>query len=375
MRSHARRRTASHGPRPSPTTTIPALMHFAPALRRRGALLGAGVAVVMLCAGCGELAARSSDGPLRPLTVAIDGRPNALYAALYQAQALGDFTRGGARGDDHDTARRGLARRARAWQRGRRGRVGAAAAHRPRPRRAGRGDRCARRAPARRVRLARPSPRPRRLGARRPHGGERRDTAGRCAAGHRARRGRDRAHPACGACRRGRTSRAPWSTDTRSRRSGARGRSRWRRSSRHTARPRCSSSPMPASPPTAASCSSCVSRRRTTGGRCCGRSCSRSRAAPRRSPRTARRRRETLAQHRPAPRQRLRTLGARGAGAARAADRRLAAVRLPEPLRLARVRRLDAPARPAAQRERRRAGGHGRVPAGTGRIAPRRRIA
>ena len=69
-------------------------MHFAPALRRRGALLGAGVAVVMLCAGCGELAARSSDGPPRPLTVAIDGRPNALYAALYEAQALGDFTRG-----------------------------------------------------------------------------------------------------------------------------------------------------------------------------------------------------------------------------------------------------------------------------------------
>ncbi len=69
-------------------------MHFAPALRRRGALLGAGVAAVMLCAGCGELAARSSDGPPRPLTVAIDGRPNALYAALYEAQADGDFTRG-----------------------------------------------------------------------------------------------------------------------------------------------------------------------------------------------------------------------------------------------------------------------------------------
>jgi ABC-type nitrate/sulfonate/bicarbonate transport system substrate-binding protein len=69
-------------------------MHFAPALRRRGALLGAGVAAVMLCAGCGELAARSSDGPPRPLTVAIDGRPNALYAALYEAQAAGDFTRG-----------------------------------------------------------------------------------------------------------------------------------------------------------------------------------------------------------------------------------------------------------------------------------------
>lgn len=69
-------------------------MHFAPALRRRGALLGAGVAAVMLCAGCGELAARSSDGPPRPLTVAIDGRPNALYAALYEAQAAGGFTRG-----------------------------------------------------------------------------------------------------------------------------------------------------------------------------------------------------------------------------------------------------------------------------------------
>ena len=69
-------------------------MHFAPALRRRGALLGAGVAAVMLCAGCGELSARSSDGPPRPLTVAIDGRPNALYAALYEAQADGDFTRG-----------------------------------------------------------------------------------------------------------------------------------------------------------------------------------------------------------------------------------------------------------------------------------------
>ena len=69
-------------------------MHFAPALRRRGALLGAGVAAVMLCAGCGELAARSSDGPSRPLTVAIDGQPNALYAALYEAQAAGDFARG-----------------------------------------------------------------------------------------------------------------------------------------------------------------------------------------------------------------------------------------------------------------------------------------
>jgi len=69
-------------------------MHFAPALRRRGALLGAGVAAVMLCAGCGELAARSANGPPRPLTVAIDGRPNALYAVLYEAQAVGDFTRG-----------------------------------------------------------------------------------------------------------------------------------------------------------------------------------------------------------------------------------------------------------------------------------------
>jgi len=69
-------------------------MHFAPALRRRGALLAAGAAAAMLCAGCGELAARTSSGSPRPLTVAIDGKPNALYAALYEAQATGDFARG-----------------------------------------------------------------------------------------------------------------------------------------------------------------------------------------------------------------------------------------------------------------------------------------
>lgn len=69
-------------------------MHFAPALRRRGALFAAGAAAAILCAGCGELAARTSNGPPRPVTVAIDGAPNALYAALYQAQAAGEFARG-----------------------------------------------------------------------------------------------------------------------------------------------------------------------------------------------------------------------------------------------------------------------------------------
>ena len=69
-------------------------MPFAPALRRRGVLIAAGAAVAMLCAGCGELSARSANGPSRPLTVTIDGQPNALYAALYEAQARGDFARG-----------------------------------------------------------------------------------------------------------------------------------------------------------------------------------------------------------------------------------------------------------------------------------------
>jgi putative hydroxymethylpyrimidine transport system substrate-binding protein len=69
-------------------------MPMRPELRRRGALLAASLICTALCAGCGEVHARVALGPPRPLTVAIDGPPNALYAALYTAQADGDFARG-----------------------------------------------------------------------------------------------------------------------------------------------------------------------------------------------------------------------------------------------------------------------------------------
>jgi len=65
-----------------------------PELRRRGALLAASLICTALCAGCGEVHARTKLGPARPLTVAIDGAPSALFASLYEAQAHGDFALG-----------------------------------------------------------------------------------------------------------------------------------------------------------------------------------------------------------------------------------------------------------------------------------------
>ena len=58
-------------------------------------LRAAGVICTALCAaGCGEVHARLSLGPARPVAVAIDGPPGALYAPLYAAQANGDFADG-----------------------------------------------------------------------------------------------------------------------------------------------------------------------------------------------------------------------------------------------------------------------------------------
>jgi putative hydroxymethylpyrimidine transport system substrate-binding protein len=69
-------------------------MPMRPELRRRGALLAASLICTALCAGCGEVHARLTLGPPRPLTVAIGGQPSALYASLYTARADGDFARG-----------------------------------------------------------------------------------------------------------------------------------------------------------------------------------------------------------------------------------------------------------------------------------------
>jgi len=66
-----------------------------PELSRRGALLAAAVlACTALCAGCGEVHARLSLGPPRPVTVAVEGPPSALYAPFYTAAAQGDFAAG-----------------------------------------------------------------------------------------------------------------------------------------------------------------------------------------------------------------------------------------------------------------------------------------
>jgi putative hydroxymethylpyrimidine transport system substrate-binding protein len=70
------------------------LMPMRPELRRRGALLAASLIGTALCAGCGEVRARTQLGPARPLTVAIDSQPSALYAALYGASSHGDFAAG-----------------------------------------------------------------------------------------------------------------------------------------------------------------------------------------------------------------------------------------------------------------------------------------
>ena len=69
-------------------------MPMRPELRRRGALLAASLICTALCAGCGEVHASSRLGPTRPLTVAIEGEPNALFAPLYEAKANGDFALG-----------------------------------------------------------------------------------------------------------------------------------------------------------------------------------------------------------------------------------------------------------------------------------------
>lgn len=66
-----------------------------PEFTRRGALLAAaGIAGTLLCVGCGEVHARLTLGPARPVTVALDGPPSALYAPLYTATANGDFAAG-----------------------------------------------------------------------------------------------------------------------------------------------------------------------------------------------------------------------------------------------------------------------------------------
>ncbi|HEY1774910.1 MAG TPA: ABC transporter substrate-binding protein [Solirubrobacteraceae bacterium] len=57
-------------------------------------LLAASLIATVLCAGCGEAHFPTKLGPARPLTVAIDGPPSALYAPLYAARANGDFRLG-----------------------------------------------------------------------------------------------------------------------------------------------------------------------------------------------------------------------------------------------------------------------------------------
>jgi putative hydroxymethylpyrimidine transport system substrate-binding protein len=57
-------------------------------------LFAAGLITLALCAGCGEVHARLTVGPPRPVAVAIEGPPSALYAPLYAAQADGEFRAG-----------------------------------------------------------------------------------------------------------------------------------------------------------------------------------------------------------------------------------------------------------------------------------------
>ena len=54
-------------------------------------LLAASLIATVLCAGCGEVHFPTRLGRSRPLAVALDGPPSALYAALYSARAGGDF--------------------------------------------------------------------------------------------------------------------------------------------------------------------------------------------------------------------------------------------------------------------------------------------
>jgi putative hydroxymethylpyrimidine transport system substrate-binding protein len=64
-------------------------------LRGRGALLAASLISLAALAGCGELHTRTGSGPARNLVVALDSQPSALFAPIYEAQANGDFGRGG----------------------------------------------------------------------------------------------------------------------------------------------------------------------------------------------------------------------------------------------------------------------------------------
>ncbi|MGD0980328.1 MAG: ABC transporter substrate-binding protein [Solirubrobacteraceae bacterium] len=63
-------------------------------LRGHGALLAAGVISLAVCAGCGVVHTRTTLGAPRKLVVAVSGAPSALYAALYEGIADGDFARG-----------------------------------------------------------------------------------------------------------------------------------------------------------------------------------------------------------------------------------------------------------------------------------------
>jgi putative hydroxymethylpyrimidine transport system substrate-binding protein len=60
-------------------------------------LLAASLIATVLCAGCGEAHFPTKLGPARPLAVALDGAPSALYAPLYAAAAFGDFKHGALR--------------------------------------------------------------------------------------------------------------------------------------------------------------------------------------------------------------------------------------------------------------------------------------
>jgi putative hydroxymethylpyrimidine transport system substrate-binding protein len=69
-------------------------MSMRPERRRRGVLLAASLICTALCAGCGEVHFPTPVGHPRPLAVATDGPPSALYASLYMARADGQFARG-----------------------------------------------------------------------------------------------------------------------------------------------------------------------------------------------------------------------------------------------------------------------------------------
>jgi putative hydroxymethylpyrimidine transport system substrate-binding protein len=62
--------------------------------RGRGALLAASLISLTLCVGCGAVHTRTTLGPARKLVISLNGQPSALYAAIYEAQANGDFAHG-----------------------------------------------------------------------------------------------------------------------------------------------------------------------------------------------------------------------------------------------------------------------------------------